>query len=475
MELETRALDLVNASAGRIGEVARAIWEHPELGLQEQFAADLLCGELERAGFSITRGVAGMPTAFVASWGAGQPIIGILAEYDALAGLSQKVSTSPEPVVQGAPGHGCGHNLFGAASVGAAIAVKQALEEAGQPGTIRLYGCPAEETLIGKIFMARAGVYDDLSACLAWHPGSLNAGGGQVSSLAMNSFKVHFHGLAAHGAAAPHMGRSALDGCMLMDVGVNYLREHVEQEVRMHSVIPNGGGAPNIVPPYAQIWYYVRAPQRDQVDGVYARVLEIAQGAALMSGTTYEIEFLTGCHEMLNNDVIGDLMQAKLEKLSDPGYTDDERAFAEQLQATIAPDALEAGIRHLLKMSDPQVKRADFAGAVCDRAILPSHILTVMGGSTDVADVSKITPTASLSTCTEPIGTPGHSWQTVAASGHSFGVRGAVHATKALALTALDLFAKPELVTKAQEEFKRRMGGKGYVSPLPDGAWPHWE
>jgi aminobenzoyl-glutamate utilization protein B len=418
-------------------------------------------------------GVGQMPTAFVADWGSGEPIIGILGEYDALPGLSQKVSATREPVKEGAPGHGCGHNLFAAGSLGAALAAKEAMEKNRLPGTIRFYGCPAEETLIGKVFMARDGVFDDLSAALAWHPGYTNSAGGNGSSLAMNSFRVNFHGVAAHASAAPHMGRSALDGVMLMDIGVNYLREHVEPEVRLHSSITHGGGAPNIVPPYAQIWYYVRAPHREQVEQVYARMLDIARGAALMSGTTVDIDFLSGCYELLPNAVIGDLMHRKMEAIGVPKFTDEERAFAKELQESIPPQMLEMSIAQTLQMAGRGVTRADLGETLCEKIIPSVDTFIVMPASTEVADVSQITPTGSLGTCCQPLGAPGHSWQVVAASGSGIGFRGMVLAAKTLALTALDLITRPETVQAARGEFTTATQGRRYVSPLPEGARPH--
>jgi aminobenzoyl-glutamate utilization protein B len=243
MAVQDNVQNYLDMEDEKLAYLAKEIWDHPEIGLQETFAANLLANELAQAGFTIEHGVGQMPTAFVASWGEGKPVIGLLGEYDALPGLSQQMATTIEPVQQGGPGHGCGHNLFGTACLGAVLALKEAMIEQQIPGTIRFYGCPAEETLVGKTFMAKAGVFDDLDAALAWHPGDTNTVW-HGSSLAMNSFKVNFHGVAAHGAAAPHLGRSALDGVVLMDVGVNYLREHIIQEARIHSVITSGGWRP---------------------------------------------------------------------------------------------------------------------------------------------------------------------------------------------------------------------------------------
>ena len=456
----------------KLAYLAKAIWDHPEIGLQETFAANLLAEELAQAGFTIERGVGQMPTAFVASWGAGKPIIGLLGEYDALPGLSQQMATSIEPVQPGGPGHGCGHNLFGTACLGAVLALKEAMIEQQIPGTIRFYGCPAEETLVGKTFMAKAGVFDDLDAALAWHPGDTNMVW-HGSSLAMNSFKVNFHGVAAHGAAAPHLGRSALDGVVLMDVGVNYLREHIIQEARIHSVITSGGQAPNVVPAYAQVWYFVRALGRAQVEEIYARMLDIAKGAALMSGTTYDIDFVTGCYEMLPNQVISDLMYAKMQEVAAMTFTEPEIAFAGELQKTFPAGSLDYSYTMLKKATNGGFSKADLANPLWTQVLPHTSTVIAMPGSTEVADVSQITPTSQLTTCCWPFGTPPHSWQITASSGSQIGFKGMLFAAKALALTALDLLTKPDLLQAAQAEFATSTEGRRYISPLPDGTVPH--
>jgi aminobenzoyl-glutamate utilization protein B len=456
----------------KLAYLAKAIWDHPEIGLQETFAAKLLADELAEAGFQVERGVGQLPTAFVASWGSGKPIIGLLGEYDALPGLSQQVATTAAPVASGGPGHGCGHNLFGTACLGAALALKTALTAHNLPGTIRFYGCPAEETLVGKTFMAQAGVFDDLDAALAWHPGDTNTVW-YGSSLAMNSFKVNFYGVAAHGAAAPHLGRSALDGAQLMDIGVNYLREHIIQEARIHSVITSGGQAPNVVPAYAQIWYFVRAPTRAQVDEIYARVLDIAKGAALMSGTTYDIDFVTGCYEVLPNRVISDLLYEKMLALGEMRFSDQELAFAAELQQSFPAGSLEYSYALLEKTTSGGFTKADLAQPLWTKVLRHAPTPLVMPGSTEVGDVSQITPTAQMTTCCWPFGTPPHSWQITAASGSQIGFTGMLYAAKTLALTALDLLTKPALLQAAQAEFKASTAGRRYVSPLPDGVVPH--
>ncbi|GAB4434889.1 MAG: M20 family metallopeptidase [Chloroflexi bacterium OHK40] len=469
--MQNEALEFLDARDEQFAFLARQIWERPEIAQEEHFAAALLANELEAAGFRVERGVGALPTAFVASWGSGSPRIGILGEYDALPGLSQRLSTERSPVQPGGPGHGCGHNLFGVASLGAALAVRELLQRHGLAGTIRYYGCPAEETLVGKTFMARAGVFDDLDAALAWHPGDINsvwAG----SSLAMNSFKVNFHGLASHAAVDPHNGRSALDGVQLMDVGVNYLREHIIPEARIHSVITSGGQAPNVVPAYAQIWYFARAPRRDQVEAIYGRMLDIARGAALMSGTTCDVEFVTGCYELLPNTTLARVMFESMQAAGPLSFTPEEQAFARQLQATFAPGTLDQAFNLTQRLVREELDPAWKATPLWEQILPHSETPPTLPGSTEVGDVSQITPTAQLTTTCWPLGTPGHSWQIVACSGSSIGFKGMQLAARALALTALDLFRRPELLAEAKAEFTRRKQGRPYISPLPEGTTP---
>ena len=468
MSLEADVLSYLSKNEHILVSLSRDIWDHPEIALQENYASKLIADQLEEAGFSVERGVAHLLTAFVASWGEGKPIIGILGEYDALPGLSQKVSAEKEPVEEGAPGHGCGHNLLGVGSLGAALAVKEVMERNKIKGTVRYYGCPAEETFIGKVFMVQAGLFSDLDAAIYWHPMHVNA----VRScffLAENSLKLNFHGISSHAAAAPEMGRSALDGVVLTDVGINYLREHVIQEARIHCVITNGGLAPNVVPSYAQAWYYVRAPHRDQVEEIYSRILDIAKGAALMSGTTCDVEFISGCYDVIPNDVIGRIMLEKLKRIGAPGFTDEEKAFAKQLQATLLPSAVESALM------DSGLTKEEMGDPLCDKILARVDPLAkgrVRPASTDVGDVSYVTPTGQFATCCIPLGVALHSWQSTASVGSTIGFKGMMLAAKALALTALDLMTKPDVLMAAHNEFEKATGGKKYVSPLPEGFTP---
>ena len=467
MSSEKLIIDYVNGQDDNLSRIAKDIWDHPQIALQETYASALQAKELEADGFSIEWGAGGMDTAFIATWGSGGPIIGFLGEYDALPGLSQTVSAEKEVIESGGPGHGCGHNLYGTACMGSVMALKRAMERDGIAGTIRYYGCPAEEQVVGKVLMARDGAFDDLDAAITWHPGSTNLVW-NGSSLALNSFKVNFHGVASHAAAAPHLGRSALDGVMLMDVGMNYLREHVISEARIHSVVTSGGEAPNVVPAFAQVWYYIRSPKRSEVDEMYERVLDIARGAALMSGTTHEIEFIAGCYDVLPNDTLSDLMLANMQVVNDLAFTADERRFARQLQATFPENAVQMAYERMEKSTERNSIEESIENPLWTQVLPHNDTPPGVEGSTDVGDVSWITPTGQITTCCWPLGTPAHSWQMVASSGSSIGNRGMLFAAKAMALTGLDLLRNPDLLARANEEFDEARGGATYKSALPD-------
>jgi len=471
MTAEEMILKNINDQEENLVRLATEIWKRPEVALEEEFASALLAGELEAAGFHIEWGVGGMATAFVAHWGKGTPVIGYLGEYDALPGLSQAINNEKEPIHTGGPGHGCGHNLFGTACLASALALKTAMEEGGVGGTIRFYGCPAEETLVGKTFMARDGVFDDLDAALSWHPSDSNIVWSNTS-LAMNSFKVSFHGISSHAGGAPHLGRSALDGVLLMDVGVNYLREHVIQQARIHSVVTSGGQAPNVVPAYAQVWYFVRAPTRDQVEEIYARLLDVAKGAALMTGTNHKVEFVTGCYNLLPNDTLSDLLLAKMQAVGEIYFTKQERTFAKALQDTFPEGAVQNSFKAIKHKAKKGVSENDLQNPLWEHVLPHKSELAGGSGSTEVGDVSWITPTGQITTTCWPLGTPGHSWQTVASSGSTIGLKGMIFAAKGLALAGWDLFTKPELLVRAKEDLNEASGGKAYTSPLPSGLKP---
>jgi aminobenzoyl-glutamate utilization protein B len=444
------ALDAAASLDGEMNAIATALWEYAETGLEEHRSAALLADTLEGEGFRVERGVAGMPTAFVAEWGRGHPIVGVLAEYDALPGLGNAPVSSKEPRIDGHPhGHGCGHNVFGAGSVGAAIALKRAAESQGLKGTIRLYGTPAEETLVGKVYMARDGLFDDLDVALDWHPVFLTRVNNE-SSMAMNNFAVEFYGRAAHGARPWH-GRSALDAVELMNHGVNLMREHIEPTARIHYVVSDGGQAPNVVPDYARVWYYVRDSNREKVERNYAWMLEIAAGAAQATQTRHEVSLLTGVHSVLLNRPLQEAAQANLELVGPPRYTDEEQEFARSLQRELGIEALGISTR-----VEPL---ADEPGPPGD-------------GSTDVAEVSRITPTLRMVVALGGEELPWHSWASSASAGTPGAAKAAHVAARVLALTGVDVLTDPGLVERARAEFVEKTGGRRYRSPLPKGQAP---
>lgn len=434
-----------------IREMARGLWELSETALHERESSALLMGRLRSEGFAVESGVAGMPTAFVASYGSGRPIIGVLAEYDALPGVGNAAVPKRQPRQDGVTsGQGCGHNLFGSASVAAAIVMRRVMEQRGIAGTVRLYGTPAEETVVGKVYMAKAGVFDDLDAAIEWHPSQETQIRNQPGR-AMNNFTVEFFGQAAHAAADPWNGRSALDAVELMDYGVNMMREHVKPTTRIHYVIPNGGEAPNVVPEYAKVWYYVRDVDRTSVEGYYQRILKIAQAAALATETTHKVFLITGVHEMLLNRPLQEAAQHNLELVGAPHFSEEEQAFARNLQKflKLEPTGYSEEILPLAAGPEP-----------------PS------GGSTDVAEVSWITPTVGLNVVTAAADVPWHSWATTACHGTEAGVKGAVIAAKAMALTGIDLLTDSELLAAARKFFSEKTQGKPYRSPIPQDQEP---
>ncbi len=424
----------VEANASRYGRVAQQIWDLAEVGYQETESSGLLQEQLAEGGFEIEAGVAGMPTAFVARWGRGSPVIGILAEFDALPGITQARSPERETVATMRASHACGHHLFGTGSVAAALAVREWMESAGIEGQIRVYGTPAEEGGAGKVYMVRGGLFDDVDAVLHWHAGSANDAS-PSASLANKSAKFRFHGLSAHAAAAPAQGRSALDGVEAMNHMVNLLREHVPQETRIHYVITSGGSAPNVVPDFAEVYYYVRNPDSERAREIFDWVVRASEGAALGTGTRVEHEVIHGIYALLPNEALQRRTWENLKAVGGVEYDEAERAFAEILHQTLAnPQPLESAI----EVQPYQPRPA--------------------GGSTDVADVSWVVPTAGFTTATWVPGTPAHSWQATAAGGMSIGEKGMIVAARTLAMTMVDLFSEPELVAAAKAEYAERVG-----------------
>jgi aminobenzoyl-glutamate utilization protein B len=443
---KSAAISFVDEHAESFQATNRAIWSYAEPSLLETRSAEQLAQLLEKHGFSVERGVAGMPTAFVATWGQGEPLIGVMAEYDALPSLSQAASPERQPLVPGGYGHGCGHSVFGTASAFAAIAAKEAAQSAGITGRIRCYGCPAEEILVGKVYMVRDGVFDGADAVLAWHPGDTNAAD-FISTMAMVSVRFTFHGRSAHAAVDPHRGRSALDAVELMNVGVNYMREHVKPDARLHYVITDGGLQPNVVPPRASVWYYVRAYRHADVEAYLAWVTQIAEGAALMTQTRMERHIDTDGHEQIPSRVLAEALHRNLENVGTPTFDDSDREFAARIRATL-PDIL--------------------AGPPLSETIqpLPSEPKLVPGSS-DVGDVSWFVPVGHMGAATQAIGSPGHSWQITAASGGPIGEKGGHVAAKTLACTMLDLLTDSELRAAARADWRERRGDAPYVTLIP--------
>lgn len=459
------ALDWIEENKDLIIDVSDRIWEYAEVGLQEYKSSKLTADTLERHGFKVELGVAGMPTALVASWGSSRPVIGIQGEYDALPGLSQKALPYREPLMEGAPGHGCGHNLYGASGVGGVIASKVAIEAEGIPGTVKFFGTPAEETGIGKVFMVRDGVYDGVDAVLGHHIGVVNSVS-LKSSNALNSAKFVFYGRSSHAGSTPWQGRSALDAVELMNMGVNVMREHVVPQARIHYVIQEGGGQPNVVPARASSWYYVRGPTREIVEDIYSWICEIAEAAAKMTRTRHEVKFQTGIYNKLPNRAIADLVVKNMRDIGAPTYTEEELDFARKIGEQISPeDKRNSGYAC---PGWEELMDVDLNTNIID----PWGEGEVTGGSTDTADVSWQTPTAEFNTGSRILGAPGHSWMMTATGGMSIGHKNVIFASKVQACTILDLLTKPKELKKAWKELEKRKGGREYKSPLPSELKP---
>ena len=435
-------LKKLDSKADFYGDIARKIWANPELGYLETNSSALLQKTLLDAGFKVVAGVAEIPTAFVAEYGSGKPVIGIMAEFDALPGVSQAAVPFKSPVVEGGAGHACGHHLFGAASVAAGISVMEWMKENKIQGTLRVYGTPAEEGGGGKVYIARAGLIKDVDVMMHWHPGSQNAAGA-TSSLANISTKFRFYGEASHAAAAPERGKSSLDAVEAMNFMVNLMREHVPMETRMHYVITKGGEAPNVVPAFAESYHYVRHPDALVVKEIFARMVKAAEGAALGTQTLMEYEVINGVYNLLPNETLARIMHKNLETIGGVTYTAEEKKFAEDIIKTFP-----AGVK-----SAPE-----------DAAKIAPFIVSEEGGggSTDVGDISWLVPTVGLSAATWVPGTSAHTWQAVAAGGMSIGQKGMMVAAKTLTLTAMDIFKDPSVTSKALEELNKRRGD-GFV------------
>lgn len=431
----SEAMSRVEQRAGLTVDIASKLWDWAEVGYQETKSSGLLQDMLAAESFEIEAGVAGIPTAFVAEYGSGAPVIAVLAEFDALPGINQSQAPTRDTVPGKHAGQACGHNLFGAVSVSAAIAIRHWLEDNGNEGTIRLYGTPAEEGGSGKVYMTRADLFDDVDIAMHWHPDNQNSAAANTS-LANRSAKFRFHGVSAHAAGAPERGRSALDGVEAFNMMANMMHEHIPQDARMHYVITAGGNAPNVVPDFAEVFYYVRHPDADGVDAIWSRLEQAAKGAAMGTGTTVEWEVIHGNNPLLVNEALARMMDEKLRKVGGIAYTAKEQAYAEQIAESFTSPELPLGSQE---------------------DIQPFEI-SLGYGSTDVGDVSWAVPTVGLRTAAWVPGTSAHSWQAVAASGMSIGHKGAQTAAKTLTLAAIELYQNEGLVEAAWEEFEAKRG-----------------
>ena len=449
-ENKRHILKSVEKHEAKLIEISDAIWASAEIAFEENQSSDLLADYAEENGFKVDRGVAGMPTAFVATYGSGKPVISVLGEFDALPGISQKAVPTKSPLKIGAAGHGCGHNLFGAASLGSAIAVKELIENGNIEGTIKFLGTPAEEKFFGKLWMAEAGLWDDVDVNISWHPAAEMKADVQ-SSLALVDFIVEFYGQAAHASADPWNGRSASDALELYTTGINYYREHIQPTVRMHYHIQDGGQVVNVVPDYSKLWVRVRNTDRKGMMPVYEQVMKMAEGAAIMANVEYKVSLVSGLYEVLVNRRGGEIMQQNLELLGPIEYSEEEVAFGKMIQE-------ETG--------KPQVGM--------DSEIKPLEATKEHpgGGSTDVGDVSWNVANINLGVTTAPKDTPWHSWAVVACGGMSIGHKGMTYASKALAFTMIDLFEDPKKVEEVKAEYKERKGDHIYKAMIPEGPPP---
>ena len=448
--INSHILKSIDKHSSNLIKISDQIWELAETAFNEHESSQILADYAKKNGFDIEMGVAEMPTAFVATYGQGKPVISVLGEFDALPGISQEAKPIKSPLINGGAGHGCGHNLFGAGSLGAAIAIKELIESGKIKGTVKFFGTPSEEKYFGKIWMVKNGLWDDVDVNLSWHPAAQTEADVQ-SSLALIDFKIEFFGQAAHASMDPWNGRSASDALELYTTGVNYYREHVQPTVRMHYHIQDGGQVVNVVPDYSKLWMRVRDTKRSGMVPVYNRVVEMAEGAAILANVDYKVSLISGIYEVLVNRTGGAVMQKNLEILGPINYTEDEITFAKKIQeVTFKPElGMDSQIRPLK-----------------DTRENPG------GGSTDVGDVSWNVANINLGVATAPLGTPWHSWAVVACGGMSIGHKGMLHASKAMAMTMSDLFQDPELVMSVKKEYLNRKGQEVYEAMVPDGPPP---
>ncbi|MGW8113913.1 M20 family metallopeptidase [Caproicibacterium sp. NSD3] len=469
-----QAITFIDEKSKMLTGMSDFLWDHPEIGYHETKAAKLFCETLQQEGFTVERPLAGIPTAFSGTFGSGAPIIGFLGEFDALPGLSQVAQCPEKKAVEvGGAGHGCGHNLLGVGSLAAAIAVKHYLEENGLPGTVKFFGCPAEEGGAGKGFMARDGVFDELDIAFSWHPGEVNSVA-RESTMANYQACYHFYGISSHAAMSPELGRSALDALELMNTGVQYLREHMPMDNRVHYAITNTGGTlPGVVQPYAEGLYLMRAPQLGQAKDLYERVNRIANGAAMMTDTRVEIEFVKACSNTVLNTNLLQVLQKNLEQISAPEFSKEDFALAKAMRATQKGSASYFD-ELLLDVTDPeeQEKLSQNSGSDIHNVVMPFPMERQGFASSDVGDVSWVCPVAQLNIATMPAGTAMHSWQEVAVGKSGMAHGGMLYAGKVLAGAAIDVLKDPAIVERAKQEKLKRTKSQAYCAPIPKEIKP---
>lgn len=474
IEKKSRALKAIDESSGLLCSLSDGLWDHPEVLFHEEYAAERFCETLEAEGFRVERGLAGIQTAFSGRFGGGGPVIGFLGEYDALPGMSQVSGVfEKKPVEAGAPGHGCGHNLLGVGSLGAALAVKRYLEENSLPGTVVFFGCPAEEGGSGKGFMARSHVFDDVDIAFTWHPGEVNSVATE-STMANYQICYRFHGVSSHAAMEPERGRSALDALELMNVGVQFLREHIPDNTRIHYAVTNtGGSAPGIVQDSAEAVYLMRAVSLPEVKELYRRTNLVAKGAAMMTETTVEIEFIKACSNVIINSELNAVMQRNLEEIPHVEFDEADLAYARSIQETCGGG--KTYFEQLYSECEDPEKRAAFEADMASPIhAVPLPLAKERQGfvSSDVGDVSWNCPVSQINGATTPAGTAMHSWQMVSVGKSPMAHKGMLYAAKIMAGSAIDAFENPDIIARAKAELSRRTGGKQYVSPIPAEIGP---
>ena len=473
-ENKSSVCSAIDSVSDLICGLSDAIWDTPETAFLETEATRLQCELLEKLGFQVEKDLANIPTAFSGRWGSGKPVIGILGEFDGLSGVSQKANVAvKDPVVVGGNGHGCGHNLLGAGSIAAAYGIKSYLESTGSSGTVIYFGCPAEEGGSGKAFMARDGVFDEVDIALTWHPMDYNVAWYE-SSLANFQVNYKFTGVSSHAAVSPHLGRSALDAVELMNVGVQFLREHIIQEARVHYAITNTGGfSPNVVQPKAEVLYLIRAPKLDDVKEIYERINNIARGAALMTDTQVEIQFIKSCSNFVMNTVVADEIHKNMVDIGCPEFTEEELKFAQEVRDSLEKKSnpMDAFVSKLRPDELKWVREQTFE-PMANFVVPRIYIENVLPGSTDVGDVSWVCPTGQAVVAAWPAGTPAHSWQAVAVGKNSIAHKGMLYAGKVIAATAIDFIENPQLLEDAKKEHGDRLDHKPFVSPIPKDVVP---